>query len=203
MPKRKRKKVDRSKNDVKASKGVCKTKTKSGRFQVQITMDDLVDDKSQHLGIFDTPKEAAQAHHVAAIQAGHPTSTMNFLDFVNDYYNKDAENKSKPKKKKKLSSNQASNTTIGFKRARFRGVYKQGKRFKAQIYLDGTSRYLGIFDTIKEAAIAYDLAAIQAKRRTSDLNFLELDVNATLNFVSQLRKNYKQLKMKKNCTLAP
>ena len=90
MPKRKRKNnEDRSKNDVKASKGICKTK--SGRFQAQITMDD---NKSQHLGIFDTPKEAAleaaQAHHVAAIPAGHPTSTMNFLDFVNDYYNKDA-----------------------------------------------------------------------------------------------------------------
>ena len=118
-------------------------------FNGQIT----VDDKSQHLGIFDTPKEAAQAHDLAAIQAGHPTSKLNFLDQVPKNY--------KPKNNGLYSTN-----TIGY-----RGVYKNKNRFKATICIDGRQHNIGQFGTTKEAAIAYDLAAIQAKRPRSDLNF--------------------------------
>ena len=70
----------------------------------------------------------------------------------------------KPKKKKLRSTN-----TIGY-----RGVYKQGNRFQARIRIDGNVQYLGLFGTTKEAAIAYDLAAIQAKRPRSDLNFPDM-----------------------------
>ena len=42
--------------------------------------------------MFDTPKEAAEAYDLAAIQAGRPTSKLNFLDQVPKKY--------KPKKKK-------------------------------------------------------------------------------------------------------
>ena len=150
MPKRKRKKEDGSNNKVKF-KGV--QKLGSGRFRAKI----YSDGKYQHIGMFDTPKEAAQAYDRAAIRAGRPTSKLNFLDQVPKSY--------KVKKKKLLSNN-----TTGFK-----GVSKsKGNRFRALIKIDGKPHHIGMFGTTKEAAIAYDLAAIQAKRPKSDLNFPDM-----------------------------
>ena len=100
-----------------------------------------------------TQPRTAQAYDRAAIQAGRPTSKLNFLDQVPKNY--------KPKKKKLSSDN-----TTGF-----RGVIKQGSRFRAMIRVDGKKKHLGRFGTAKEAAVAWDFAAIQAKRFKSDLNF--------------------------------
>jgi len=135
------------------------------------------DTKDQYLGMFDTSKEAAEAHDRARIEAGHPISTLNFLDQVPKNY--------KPKKKK-LSSN----NTIGY-----RGVCKSGgnseNRFQAQININGRRRHLGYFDTIKEAAIAFDLAAIQAKRPTSNLNFPDM-----IHIKKKIQKRKKRTMMK-------
>ena len=148
MPKRKREEEeeDGSKNKIKY-KGV--TKTKSGKYKAQLK----IDGKMHYPGRFDTAKEAAQAYDYAVIQAGRPTSKLNFLDQVPKNY--------KPKNKKL-----ATNNTTGFK-----GVSKQGNRFMANIFIGGKRQYIGTFGTIKEAAVAWDLAAIQAKRPKSDLNF--------------------------------
>ena len=146
MPKRKRKNEDGAKKEKKY-KGV--SKTKSGRFQAYI----FIDGQQQYPGTFDTPKEAAQAYDRAAIQAGRPTSKLNFLDQVPKNY--------KPKKKKLSSGN-----TTGF-----RGVYKRGNRFQAQITIGGKKKNIGVFGTAKEAAEAYDQAALQAKFPRSELNF--------------------------------
>ena len=146
MPKSKRKKKDRSKKEKKY-KGV--TKRGNGRFQAKI----YIDGKTQALGTFDTAKQAARAYDRAAMEAGRPPTKLNYQDKVPMDY--------KAKKKKLISTN-----TIGY-----RGVCKQGNRFQARIYTGGKYQNVGYFGTTKEAAIAYDLAAIQAKRPRSDLNF--------------------------------
>jgi len=150
MPKRKRKKEGGSKKEVKY-KGVYK-KNKE-RFQARI----YIEGKLRGVGTFDTPKEAAQAYDCAAIQAGRPTSKLNFLDQVPKSY--------KPKKKKNRSDN-----TTGY-----RGVYKnKGNSFRAEITIGGKKQYIGSFGMDKDAAIAYDLVAIQAKRPRSELNFPDM-----------------------------
>ena len=148
MPKRKRKNEDGSKKEVKY-KGV---KKQGEKFQAQIQ----IDGKKQNLGMFDTAKKAARAYDRAAMQAGRPPTKLNYQDKVPMSY--------KPKKKKLMSNN-----TIGY-----RGVIKVGNRFRAQIQIGGRNRHIGNFGTTKEAAIAYDLAAIQAKRPKSDLNFPDM-----------------------------
>ena len=148
MPKRKRKEEDRSPSWTQYF-GVTEIRK---RFQARIT----IDRKEYYHGLYNTPKEAAKAFDRAAIQAGRPTSSLNFLDQVPKNY--------KPKKKKLRSDN-----TIGY-----RGVSKKKHRFRAMIKIGDKQEYLGAFDTSKEAAIAWDLAAIQAKRPTSDLNFPDM-----------------------------
>ena len=149
MPKRKRKKEEGSKEKVKY-KGVYKTK--SERYQVKLS----IDGKLQRIGTFDTAKKAARAHDRAAMQSGHSPTKLNFQDKVPIDYT--------PKKKKLSSTN-----TIGY-----RGVSKHGNRFQALINIDYNVQHLGLFGTTKDAAIAFDLAVIQAKRPKSDRNFPDM-----------------------------
>ena len=165
MPKRKRKKDDGSKDDVKYQ-GVTK---RGEKFGAQIK----IDGKRHYHGTFDTPKEAAQAYDRAAIQAGRPTSKLNFLDQVPKNY--------KPKKKKLLLNN-----TTGF-----RGVSKNGNRFVAKIRIGGKQQNIGMFATAKEAAESYDQAALQAKFPRSELNFSDTPKEEVSRIKKRRIGNYK------------
>ena len=165
MPKRKRKKEDGTKKDVKY-KGVYKI---GNRYRAQLR----IDGKTHNQGTFDTPKEAAQAYDRAAIQAGRPTSKLNFLDQVPKNY--------KPKKKKLSSGN-----TTGFT-----GVIKIGNRFRAQITIGGKQQNIGTFGTAKEAAEAYDQAALQAKFPRSQLNFSDTPKEEVSRIKKRRIGNYK------------
>ena len=166
MPKRKRKKDDGSKDDVKY-KGVIKSGKK---FRAYIN----IDGKTHNHGTFDTPKEAAQAYDRAAIQAGRPTSKLNFLDQVPKNY--------KPKKQK---TGGPKNTTG------FRGVHKIGNRFRAKISISGKRHNVGMFGTAKEAAEAYDQAALQAKFPRSELNFSDTPKEEVSRIKKRRIGNYK------------
>ena len=53
----------------------------------------------------------------------------------------------------------------------YNGVSKKRKRFRATIWIDGKQKFLGTYDTPKEAALAYDRAVVQHKLPSSRLNF--------------------------------
>ena len=166
MPKRKRNKEDGTKKDVKY-KGVYK---RGERFAANIRTDGS---KIQYLGTYDTAKEAAEVYDLAAIQAGRPTSKLNFLDQV-------------PKKYKPKNNGLSSTNTTGFT-----GVSKRGNRFQALIYIGGKQQNIGRFGTAKEAAEAYDQAALQAKFPRSQLNFSDTPKEEVSRIKKRRIGNYK------------
>lgn len=65
-------------------------------------------------------------------------------------------------------------------KSKFRGVYKCGKRWKAQLQCQGIQFYLGTFDTEGEAAKAYDRKARDEKGIKGLTNFDENGEEATI-----------------------
>ena len=136
MPKSKRKKRSKSKSGY-----IGVSKETSGRYTARI----CINRKHKYLGSsYDTAKQAAKAYDKEAIKLGRPFAKLNY-----------------PKKapvgytpiQKALYSNKA----VGY-----RGVSKHGKKFMAQISIGGKRSYIGTYDTPKEAAIAFDRAALKA-----------------------------------------
>jgi hypothetical protein len=127
------------------------------RFRAAIT----IDHKTKSLGTYDTPKEAALAFDRAVVQHKLPSSKLNYPDGL-PIDDEDYDELMNPKKKRRL----ASTNTTGYN-----GVYKSGKRFKAQIQIDRTPKNLGTYDTPKEAALAFDRAVVQHKLSSSRLNY--------------------------------
>ena len=117
--------------------------------------------KQKFIGRFDSAKEAALAYDRAVVHHKLSSSKLNFPDGL-PLDDEDYDALMNPPKKRRLSS---ANTTG------YTGVSKNGKKFMAQISFDRQTKYLGIFATAKEAALAFDQAVVQHKRPSSKLNF--------------------------------
>ena len=160
----------RSRNTV-GYRGVSKNTKK---FQAYIT----IDGKYTHIGRYDTAKDAAVAYDHAVLKANKPTSLLNFPDMV---HNLDVE----PKRKKYKRSSTG-----------YRGVTKlpTGK-FQVQFTINSKRVTIGGFVTAKEAALAYDQAAIKAGQKKSTLNFPKEEKKQVLQ--EKQVKEKKEMKKKK------
>ena len=131
---------------------------KNGKYRFRASI--YIDDRRHHIGYFGTAKEAAIAYDLAAIQAKRPKSYLNFPDMIHV-------KKEIPKiKKRKLMR---SHNKTGFN-----GVSKEGKKFRAQISINGKQKNLGRFTRARDAAMAYDEAIVEFSGRSIDelkLNF--------------------------------
>ena len=131
-------------------------KTVRQGFKAKIT----VDGSMKYLGIYSTPEEAAFAYDRAVVKYKLASSKLNYPNGV-DY--KGMHPKMNLKKKRRRLDPR--NTTG------YTGVIKRRKRFQAQIKINRKEKYLGTYDTPKEAALAYDRAVVQHKLSYSKLNF--------------------------------
>lgn len=71
------------------------------------------------------------------------------------------------------SSNRANCGPLGGRSA-FKGVFPAGRRWRAQLTVEGVRRSLGTFETEAEAAEAYNRAAYEAHGRFARLNVVPL-----------------------------
>jgi len=137
MPKSKRGKRSKSKS------GWIGVSKRSGKYRAEIR----INGKTTSIGSsYATAIQAAKAHDKKAIKLRRPLSKLNFP-------------KKTPVGYTPIQRALASNNTVGY-----RGVRRSGKKFIARIWClkDGKERHIGTFDTAKEAAFAYDRAALKA-----------------------------------------
>ena len=155
----KRKKSRLSSNNTLGYRGVFKNRD---RFQSRIQLGG----KRKSLGTYGTVKEAALAFDQAIRHYKLPLSRLNFPGGV-PIDDEDYDTLMDPKKKRILSTR----NTTGYNGVHTTGG-KKTKKFRAAITVHGSStKHLGTFDDIKEAALAFDQAVVQYNLPSSRLNF--------------------------------
>ena len=110
--------------------------------------------------MYDTAKQAAKAYDAAAIELGKSLSKFNFPKKVPPGYTP-------------TNNGQRSDNTSGY-----RGVTNKGKYgYQAMIYMNDKNTNLGLFNTRKQAAVAYDHAVHKHHLPSSRLNFPSMKHN--------------------------
>jgi len=164
MPKSKR----RTRRSKSKSGYIGVTKVRSGKYRAQIRTNGTI----KYFGSsYDTAKQAAKAFDKEAIKLRRPLSTLNYP-------------KRAPVGYTPIQQTLYSNNTVGY-----RGVKKNGKKYQAQIRINGKRSITGGFETAKKAAIAYDHAILKAHQSTTLLNFPDMVHNLD---VEPKRKEYKR-----------
>ena len=164
MPKSIRKR--RSKRNKTGYFGVSKN-TRGNKYAATIS----IDGKIKHLGSsYDTAKQAAKAYDKEAIKLRRPFSKLNYP-------------KKTPVGYSPIQQALYSNKAVGY-----RGVYKNRIKFEATITIGGNKTYIGIYNTAKEAAIAYDRAVLKANQSTTLLNFPDMVHNLNVEPKRQKQK---------------
>ena len=93
-----------------------------------------------------------------------------------------------PKRKRKNDEDNDSKVDVKYK-----GVMKKNKRYQARVRIEHVTEYVGMFDTAKEAAQAYDSAAIQAGHLLKKLNFPK---QAPKDYQPKKKKNFQPKNIK-------
>ena len=133
----------------------------------------VIKDCKKHLGSFDTAKEAALAYDRAAILRGVSLTSVNFPAEAPAGY---------------TANKQAlhSNNTVGY-----RGVSKNGKKYRAKIMIATQQLTIGTYETAKDAAIAYDIVVLRNNKSKTILNFPGMVHNLD---VEPIQNKYKRSK---------
>lgn len=117
--------------------------------------------KPIHLGIYDTPEDAAKAYDLKVIEL---KVDKPYLNFSAETY----QNSSHLPARRKLHS-----------KTGYRGIWENGNRWAAEITRNGISRYLGSYPTPEQAARAYDRIALELDGERALLNFPREDYENT------------------------
>jgi len=125
-------------------RGVYKNRTK---FRAMIN----IAGKFTHVGNYDTTKEAAIAYDRAVLKANQSASLLNFPDMI---HNLDVEPENKNTKR---------SSSTGYK-----GTQKRPNgKFRAEMRTNGKRETLGTFNTVEQAAVAYDRSTLKNNLSTT------------------------------------
>ena len=131
--------------------------------------------KQQHIGMFGTAKEAAEAYDLAAIQAKRPRSELNFPDMIHASKKDDGEEEEEEEEEEEDSEEeeeqQQQQQQQQNKRSKFAGVTKEGKLYRASIIIDGKKVLLDTYPNAMHAALAHDRAAHEQGRPSTSWNY--------------------------------
>jgi serine protease inhibitor ecotin len=127
-------------------------KTKGEKYRAEIT----IDGTHHYIGQFNTKKEAGVAYDRFVIDKSNEEVT-----YALNYPHMSEEERRRVSQKKHGTPN----ATTGLI-----GVSKKGDKYYAQITIDGTKHYIGVFKTKEEAGIAYDEFVVD--KSTEDLTYV-------------------------------
>ena len=169
-------KMRKTKKKKKKIRGVTKIK-KGYKAQIKIR------GKVIGLGYYDDRKEAGIAYDRAILKhkITRPRSKLNFPKMKHTEKEIRDGNNNGRSRKRKIIRDDADDGSGEKKRRRttfvsnsatgYRGVTQRGKKFQSRLRLFGKKKFLGTFDTAKEAAVAYDAAILKYNKSKQLLNF--------------------------------
>ncbi|KAK7313673.1 hypothetical protein VNO77_38863 [Canavalia gladiata] len=162
----------------------------TGRFEAHLwdkSSWNSIQNKKGRQGAYDTEEAAARTYDLAALKYWGKDATLNFPI---ETYSKDLEEMDKASKEEYLASLRRQSS--GFSRgiSKYRGVarHHHNGRWEARIgrVCGNKYLYLGTYKTQEEAAVAYDMAAIEYRGLNAVTNF---DIS---NYIDKMKKKNDQ-----------